>query len=82
MQGQNVVCFVVQLVGRPVTWCAGRAADSDTVVTVRTGLNFGADLCQDHCVSHELRPCQLLGGYHSGVTVSHGLIGPEVVFEG
>jgi hypothetical protein len=36
---------VVQLVGRLVTWCAGRAADSDTVVTVRTGLNFGADLC-------------------------------------
>jgi len=36
------VCFVVQLVGRHVTWCAGRAADSDTVVTVKTG----ADLCQ------------------------------------
>jgi hypothetical protein len=48
LQGQNVVRLVVQLVGRPVTWCAGRAAYSDTVVTVRTGLNFGADLCQDH----------------------------------
>jgi hypothetical protein len=44
LQGQNVVCFV----GVNVTWCAGRAADSNTVVTVRTGLNFGADLCQDH----------------------------------
>lgn len=48
MQEQNVECFVMQLVGRHVTWCAGRAADSDAVVTVRTGLNFGADLCQDH----------------------------------
>jgi len=86
LQGQNVVCFVVHLVGRHVTWCAGRAADSDTVVTVRTGLNFGADLCQDHLFltsPAQTRCCLTVRrvSQRCSCVTSHGLIGPEVVFE-